>query len=140
MNCYNRGMKKGFKNNIEETTHANDAFRKVLYTGLHMQLVVMTLAPGEEIGLETHEENDQFFRFEQGTGTVVVGETTYEVRDGDAVIVPAGTPHNVTNASTTEPLKLYTLYSPPHHKDAIVRTTKAEADADAPEFDDVTTE
>jgi mannose-6-phosphate isomerase-like protein (cupin superfamily) len=133
-------MKKGFKDNIEKATQDNEAFRHVLYTSAHLQLVVMTLLPGQEIGLETHQDNDQFFRFEQGTGKVLIGETTYDVSDGDAVIVPAGTQHNVMNASHTEPLKLYTLYTPPHHKDGTIRATKEEAEADAPEFDGVTTE
>jgi mannose-6-phosphate isomerase-like protein (cupin superfamily) len=132
-------MKKGYFGNIEDLTNQNTDFRKVLYTGAHMQLVLMTLEPAEEIGMEAHEENDQFFRFESGLGTVIVGETEYKVGDGDAVIVPAGTQHNVINTGT-QPLKLYTLYAPAHHKDGIVRATKQEAmDAEA-EFDGVTTE
>jgi mannose-6-phosphate isomerase-like protein (cupin superfamily) len=132
-------MKKGFHAPIEVQTKENNDFRHVLYTGAHMQLVLMSLLPGEEIGLETHSENDQFFRFESGTGTVIVGETTYEVADGDVVIVPAGTAHNVIN-SGTDSLKLYTLYAPSHHKDGIVRSTKAEAEAQEEEFDGLTTE
>lgn len=133
-------MKKGYFGAIEALTQENDNFRQVLYTGEHSQLVLMSLQPGEEIGLETHEENDQFFRFESGVGKVTIDEVEYEVGDGDAVIVPAGAKHNVVNMSEREPLKLYTLYSPAHHKDGVVRATKAEAEADGPEFDGVTTE
>jgi len=129
---------KGFKTNIETDTIANNNFRKVLYTGKHSQLVLMTLQPGEEIGLEVHEDTDQFFRFEAGTGRVVIDETTYDVTDGDAVIVPAGAPHNVINVSDTETLNLYTIYSPAHHKDQTVHATKA--DEVEEEFDGVTTE
>ncbi len=133
-------MKKGFKQNIETATLENESFRKVLYTGAHMQLVLMSLLPGEEIGLETHQDNDQFFRFEAGKGVVLVGETTYEVEDGDSVIIPAGTPHNVTCVSQSESLKMYTIYSPAHHKDGIERLTRDEAIAHEAEFDGVTTE
>lgn len=133
-------MKKGYKDSIEKLTLANENFRQVLYTGEHCQLVLMSLAPGEEIGSEVHEGNDQFFRFESGTGKVVINETEYEVSDGDAVIVPSGAKHNVINSSTTEALKLYTIYAPAHHQDGVVRATKAEAIADGPEFDGKTTE
>ncbi len=133
-------MKKGFKGNLEELTLANTNFRQVLYTAKDCQLVLMSLLPGEEIGLETHPDINQFFRFEEGTGRVIVNETEYEVGDGDAVIIPMGAKHNVINTSATEPLRLYTIYAPPHHKDGIVRATKAEAVADDPEFDGVTTE
>ena len=125
-------MKKGYKNNIEKLTLENDNFRRVLYTAGHCQLVLMSLKPGEEIGSEVHEDGDQFFRFEKGEGKVVINETEYSVGDGDAVIVPAGATHNVINTSTTEALKLYTIYAPPHHKDGIVRATKAEAEANGP--------
>lgn len=131
---------KGFKSNIEKDTLDNDNFRKVLYTGKHSQLVLMSIAPGSEIGLETHHDNDQFFRFEGGNGYVLIDENKYEVQDGDAVIVPAGAQHNVVNTSNEEPLKLYTLYSPAHHKDGIVRKTKEEADANEEDFDGQTTE
>ncbi len=94
----------------------------------------------EEIGMETHNENDQFFRFEHGQGKVIIDGNEYAVSDGDAVIVPQGAEHNVINTSSDKPLKLYTLYTPPHHKDQIVRATKEEALADAPEFDGTTTE
>ena len=132
-------MKKGFFGNIEDQTKENNDFRRVLYTGAHVQLVLMTLQPAEEIGLETHTENDQFFRFEAGLGTVIVGETEYSVGDGDVVIVPAGTPHNVMNTGV-EPLNLYTLYAPAHHNDGIVRATKQDAMDNEAEFDGVTTE
>ncbi len=133
-------MKKGFKENIEEATLNNNNFRKVLYTGEHSQLVLMSLKPNEEIGSEVHTDNDQFFRFEKGEGKVIINETTYEIKDGDAVIVPSGSQHNVINTSVTEDLKLYTLYSPAHHQDGVVRATKIEAEANGPEFDGKTTE
>lgn len=131
-------MKKGFKENIEELTVSNGNFRKVLYTSNHSQLVLMSLLPGEEIGMEVHPDNDQFFRFEAGAGTVIINETTYEVKDGDAVIVPAGANHNVI--ANGEGLKLYTIYSPAHHKDGIIRITKQEAMENEADFDGVTTE
>ena len=133
-------MKKGFKNNIEKLTVENSNFRHVLYTGDRTQLVLMSLKPGEEIGVEVHEDNDQFFRFESGQGKVVIDNTSYEVSDGDAVIVPRGAEHNVINTSDTEDLKLYTLYSPPHHADGVVRRTREEALQNEAEFDGVTTE
>ena len=133
-------MKKGYKDNIEKLTLENDNFRKVLYTAEHCQLVLMSLLPGEEIGMEGHVGNDQFFRFEKGEGKVIINETEYLVKDGDAVIVPCGAHHNVINTSVTQKLKLYTLYSPAHHQDGMVRKTKAEAVADDPEFAGVTTE
>lgn len=132
-------MKKGYFGHIEDLTKDNTNFRHVLYTGAHMQLVLMTLQPGEDIGIEVHADNDQFFRFESGTGKVLVGETEYIVTDGDAVIVPAGTEHNVINTGTA-PLALYTIYAPSHHKDGIVRATKAEAMANEADFDGQTTE
>ena len=112
----------------------------MLYTGEHSQLVLMSLAPREEIGAEVHGENDQFLRFEAGRGRVEIDGNKYTVKDGDAVIVPAGAKHNVVNTSRTEELKLYTIYSPPHHKDQIVRTTKQDAEARDEEFDGKTTE
>lgn len=133
-------MKKGYFGKIEELTVENENFRKVLYTAEHCQLVVMNLLPNEEIGMETHKGGDQFFRFEEGTGKVIIDGNEYAIKNGDAIIVPAGSEHNVINTSDTHPLKLYTLYTPPHHKDQIVRITKAEAVADAPEFDGKTTE
>ena len=131
---------KGFETNIEQDTLDNTNFRKVLYTGKHSQLVLMSLRPNEEIGLETHAENDQFLRFEGGDGKVFIDGNEYAVADGDAVIVPAGAEHNVVNVSDSEELKIYTIYSPPHHKDQIVRKTKQEAEENDEEFDGVTTE
>lgn len=131
---------KGYKSNIEKDTLKNKNFRKVLYTSAYSQLVLMSLKPKEEIGLETHPENDQFMRFEGGQGRVVIDDSKYTVKDGDAVIVPAGARHNVINTSATEELKLYTIYSPPHHKDGIVRKTKEEAEANDEEFDGTMTE
>lgn len=131
-------MKKGYKENIEILTRDNDNFRKVLYTGAHCQLVLMSLLANEEIGMEIHADNDQFFRFEKGTGKVIINETEYNVADGDAVIVPSGANHNVI--AGIDGLKMYTIYSPAHHKDGIVRATKQEAESDGPEFDGVTTE
>jgi len=131
---------KGFNVNIEKATLENDNFRKVLYTGKNSQLVLMSLLPKEEIGMEVHEENDQFFRFEKGEGKVIIDGNEYTVADGSAIVVPAGAEHNIINVSETEALKLYTIYSPAHHKDGIVRATKGEAEADDEEFDGVTTE
>ena len=131
---------KGFNINIEKATLENDNFRKVLYTGKNSQLVLMSLLPKEEIGMEVHEENDQFFRFEKGEGKVIIDGNEYTVADGSAIVVPAGAEHNIINVSETEALKLYTIYSPAHHKDGIVRATKGEAEADDEEFDGVTTE
>lgn len=133
-------MKKGYKDNIEKLTLENENFRKVLYTGEESQLVLMSLLPGEEIGSEVHPDNDQFFRFENGNGKVFINETEYEVSDGDTVIIPKGARHNVVNTSSTEPLKMYTLYSPAHHLDGIIHSTKAVAEADSEEFDGKTTE
>jgi len=133
-------MKKGYKDNIEALSLQNENFRKVLYTAGHCQLVLMSLAPAEEIGSEAHEDGDQFFRFEKGEGKVIINETEYLVGDGDSVIVPAGATHNVINTSISEALKLYTIYAPPHHKDGIVRPTREEAMANGPEFDGTTTE
>ncbi len=133
-------MKKGYKDNIEKLTIENENFRKVLYTSAHMQLVLMSLKPLEDIGLEIHEENDQFFRFEKGNGKVIVGETEYTVEDGDTVIVPAGTQHNVINISEAEDLKMYTIYTPAHHKDGIVRATKKEAMENEEDFDGMLSE
>jgi mannose-6-phosphate isomerase-like protein (cupin superfamily) len=131
---------KGFTTNIETSTLENNNFRKVLYTGKHSQLVLMNLKPKEEIGMEVHPDNDQFFRFEKGQGKCIVDGNEYVVGDGDALIVPAGAQHNIINTSDNEELKLYTIYSPAHHKDGIVRATKQEAETDGPEFDGVTTE
>ncbi len=131
---------KGFSANIEKNTLENENFRKVLYTGKHCQLVLMSLKPKEEIGMEVHKDNDQFFRFEKGQGKCIIDGNEYELKDGSAIIVPAGARHNIINTSATESLKLYTIYSPAHHKDGIVRATKAQAESQEAEFDGVTTE
>ena len=131
---------KGFVKNIEKETEENNNFRKVLYTGKHSQLVLMSLLPGEEIGMEVHEDNDQFFRFEKGKGKCIIDGNEYAIEDDFAVVVPAGAKHNIINTSNKKNLKLYTIYSPAHHKDGIVRATKEEANTDGPEFDGVTTE
>lgn len=131
---------KGYISNIETETKANENFRKVLYTGIYSQLVLMSLKPGEDIGVEVHEDTDQFFRVDAGVGKVVIDGNESEIGDGSAVVVPAGSEHNVINTSDSEPLKLYTIYSPAHHKDKVVHATKAEALADDEHFDGVTTE
>jgi len=131
---------KGFSTNIEKNTLENENYRKVLYTSKHSQLVLMSLKPKEEIGMEVHPDNDQFFRIEKGTGKCIIDDNEYELCDGVAIVVPAGAKHNVINTSKTEELKLYTVYSPAHHKDGIVRVTKEEAEAYPAEFDGVTTE
>jgi mannose-6-phosphate isomerase-like protein (cupin superfamily) len=131
---------KGFYAHIEKDTLENSNFRKVLYTAAHMQLVLMSLKPGEEIGEEIHTENDQFFRFEGGQGKCIIDGNEYNVKDGDSIIVPSGSKHNVINTSTTEALKMYTIYAPPHHKDGIVGTTKKEAEENDADFDGKTTE
>ncbi len=131
---------QGYITNIENETLKNENFRRVLYTAQHSQLVLMTLKPKEEIGAEVHETSDQFFRFEKGQGKVVIDGNEYDVSDGFAVIVPAGARHNIINISETESLKLYTIYSPAHHRDTVLHSTKAEAEADNEEFDGKTTE
>lgn len=131
---------KGFNTNIEKDTLENDNFRKVLYTGKHSQLVLMSLKPQEEIGMEVHPDNDQFFRFEKGEGKCIIDGNEYVLTDGSVIVVPAGAQHNVINVSAAEDLKLYTIYSPAHHKDGIVRATKEEAVAQEAGFDGQTTE
>lgn len=131
---------KGFHAHIEAASLANEFFRRTLYTGKHSQLVLMRLKPNEEIGMEAHPDNDQFFRVEKGSGVCSIDGNEYPMTDGSAVLVPAGARHNVRNVSDTEDLKLYTLYAPPHHRDGVARATKQEAEADAPEFDGTTTE
>ena len=128
---------KGFVENIEQLTLDNTDFRRVLYTGKHLQLVLMTLQPGDDIGEEVHDGHDQFFRIESGKGEVLIDGTRHPVQDDDAVIVPAGARHNVTNTGDA-PLKLYTLYAPPEHKDGVIHPTKA--DASEEHFEGVTTE
>jgi len=131
---------RGYNANIEKETLENTNFRKVLYTAKYCQLVLMSLKPNEEIGMEVHTDNDQFFRFEKGMGKVFIDGNEYEVSDGSAIIVPAGAEHNVVNISEVDDLKLYTIYSPAHHKDKVVRASKEEAEKDSPEFDGITTE
>lgn len=128
---------KGFVDDIEELTLNNDLYRKVLYTGKNLQLVLMTLQPGDEIGEEVHESHDQFFRIEEGEGKVVIDGETHAVSDDDAVIVPAGARHNVIN-SGDHPLRLYTIYGPPEHRDGVVHATKE--DEQEEHFDGKTTE
>ena len=133
-------MKKGFVADIEKETVKNTDFRRVLYTGKFSQLVLMSLKPGEEIGEEVHDDIDQFFRFEEGEGAVVIDGVKHAVKDGSAVVVPSGANHNVINTSKTANLKLYTIYSPPEHQDKVVRKTREEAMAREEHFDGKTTE
>jgi len=131
---------KGFVVNIEKISLENENFRKVLYTAKNSQLVVMSLKPQEDIGEETHQL-DQFIRCESGQGKAVLNDVEHEISDGFVVVVPAGTKHNIINVSVDKPLKLYTLYSPPNHKDGTIHSTKADALADESEhFDGKTTE
>ena len=131
---------KGYVTHLERETKKNGDFRRVLYTGKHSQLVLMCLKPGEEIGEETHEDHDQFFRFEVGEGKVIIDGVEHRVKDGNGVIVPAGAKHNVVNTSKRANLRLYTIYSPPEHQDGVVRHTKKEAVASEEHFDGRTTE
>ncbi|KAF5087432.1 cupin domain-containing protein [Methanoculleus horonobensis] len=133
-------MKKGFSIDIETETVKNTDFRRVLYTSNFSQLVLMRLKPGEEIGAEVHDDVDQFFRFEEGEGVVVIDGTKHAVKDGSAVVVPNGANHNVINTSKTADLKLYTIYSPPEHQDKVVAKTREEAMAHEEHFDGKTTE
>ncbi|WP_421932645.1 cupin domain-containing protein [Phenylobacterium sp.] len=130
---------KGFVADIEELTEDNKDFRRVLYTGKHLQLVLMALKPGEDIGEEVHPDHDQFFRVEKGKGEVWIDGVRTKIKGDDAIIVPAGAKHNVVNTGDKS-LKLYTIYGPPDHKDGIVRATKAEAEATEEHFDGTTTE
>lgn len=130
---------KGFVENIEELTDDNSDFRRVLYTGRRLQLVLMALKPGEEIGEEVHADHDQFFRVEKGRGEVWIDGECTKIMSGDAILVPAGAKHNVVN-SGDKSLKLYTIYGPPDHRDGVVRTTKADAEAVEEHFDGGTTE
>lgn len=119
----------GYVTNIEQDTLANEDFRRVLFTGPNTQLVLMTLGPQEEIGLETHAEHDQFIRVEAGTGEALLDGRRHPLADGSAVVIPAGVEHNILNTSTDASLKLYTLYSPPEHPDGTVHHTRQEAAA-----------
>jgi mannose-6-phosphate isomerase-like protein (cupin superfamily) len=129
----------GFVGDIEGITSGNKDFRRVLYTGKHVQLVVMSIRQKDEIGEEVHEDRDQFFRVEKGKGEVVIDGETTKIRAGDGIIVPAGARHNIINTGSKR-LRLYTIYGPPEHKDGIVERTKAEADATEEHFDGTTTE
>ena len=129
----------GFVDDIEGLTDKNKDFRRVLYTGKHVQLVLMSIRKGDEIGEEVHEDRDQFFRVESGKGAVVIDDETTKIRAGDGIIVPAGAKHNVINTGKKR-LKLYTLYGPPEHKDGIVEKTKEEAEENEEHFDGTTTE
>jgi mannose-6-phosphate isomerase-like protein (cupin superfamily) len=120
---------KGYVDDIQAATLANDDFRRVLYTGKNLQLVLMTIPAGEEIGAEVHEDRDQFFRIEEGSGEVLIDGRTHEIEDDDGIIVPAGARHNIRNTGEG-PLRLYTLYGPPEHKDGVVHKDKAQAEAD----------
>jgi mannose-6-phosphate isomerase-like protein (cupin superfamily) len=117
----------GFHTNIEKDTQENNNFRKVIFTGEHMQLVLMSLLPGEEIGKETHNEIDQFFRFETGTGTCEMNGKTQTIQAGDVILVPARTMHNIKNTDEVETMKLYTIYAAPNHKPGTIHKTKKEA-------------
>ena len=130
---------KGLVEDIEKHTKKNEDFRHVLYTGKYIQLVLMALKPGEEIGEEIHAEHDQFFRIEKGNGEVWIDGKRTEIKSDDAIIVPAGASHNVINTGDKF-LKLYTLYGPPEHRDGVVQATKAEAEAEEEHFDGKTTE
>ena len=132
--------KKGFSTDLEKETRKNSDFRHVLYTGKFSQLVLMNLMPGEDIGEEVHDTVDQFFRFEEGEGKVIIDGTEHIVKDGSGVIVPSGARHNVINTSSKTNLKLYTIYSPPEHIDKVVRHTKVDALREPEEFDGKTTE
>jgi mannose-6-phosphate isomerase-like protein (cupin superfamily) len=135
-------MAKGFVVNIEDLTETNKNFRKVLYTAKHSQLVVMSIPPLGEIGMEVHPDNDQFLRIESGKGKAIIDGNEQEFSDGWCVIVPAGSQHNIVNTSDSEDLKIYTLYSPAHHRLDVVHPTKADAEADEghEEFDGRTSE
>jgi mannose-6-phosphate isomerase-like protein (cupin superfamily) len=132
---------KGYCDNIEKRTVENEDFRRVLYTGHNLQLVLMTLQPGDEIGAEVHDDRDQFFRIEEGSGAIDIDGVENRVQDDFAVIVPAGARHNVRNTGS-QPLRLYTIYAPPEHKDGVVQSTKVEADRrhHEEEWDGATTE
>ncbi len=131
---------KGFKSNIEKNALENENFRKVLYTSKHLQVVLMSLKPGEEIGEETHPSIDQFFRFEGGRGKCIIDGNEYRVDNGDVIVVPAGSKHNVINTDAVKGLKMYTIYAPPDHKDALINATKKDAEKNDIEFDGKTTE
>jgi mannose-6-phosphate isomerase-like protein (cupin superfamily) len=124
----------GYVTNIEEKTQQNDYFREVLYTSQHNQLVVMSLNPNEEIGTEIHEIVAQFIRVEKGTGKAILNGEESAISDGSAIVIPAGVEHNIINTSGSEKMKLYTIYSPAHHKDKTIHKTKQEAEADTKDY------
>jgi mannose-6-phosphate isomerase-like protein (cupin superfamily) len=130
---------KGFIADIESLTEENTDFRRVLYTGKKMQLVLMALQPGEEVGEEVHEDRDQFFRIEEGEGEVVIDGKRTSVEENHAIIVPAGARHNVINTGDA-PLLLYTLYAPPEHRDGLIQKTKKDAERQEEHFDGKTSE
>lgn len=130
---------KGFVADIEELAEENSDFRRVLYTGTNLQLVLMAIQPGEDIGEETHEDRDQFFRVEDGKGEVWIDGHRSTIKSDDAIVVPAGARHNIVNTGE-KPLRLYTLYAPPEHRDGTVHKTKADADAADEHFDGETSE
>lgn len=132
--------KRGYFIHMEEEVIANEAYRTVVYTGEHLQVVLMSLRPGEAIGLEVHHDNDQFFRCEDGVGKISINGNSYDISDGDVVVVPAGAEHDVLNVSPDRPLKLYTVYAPPHHKDQAKQQTREESLVSAPEYDGKPTE
>ena len=131
---------KGFDSNIENYALENNNFRKVVYTGKYLQVVLMSIPVHSEIGEEIHTGTDQFFRFESGNGKCVIDGNEYAVSSGTAIVVPAGAKHNVINTDEKMELKMYTIYAPPHHKDGIVRATKKDAEIYEEEFDGITTE
>jgi mannose-6-phosphate isomerase-like protein (cupin superfamily) len=133
-------MAKGFVQNIEKLTEENTNFRKVIYTAHHSQLVLMSLKPSEEIGMEVHPDNDQFFRVETGDGKAIIDGNEQVFSAGFCVVIPAGSQHNIINTSATAELKLYTIYSPAHHKDGTVHATREIAMSSEEEFDGVTSE
>jgi len=130
---------KGFVDDIEEMTEENSDFRRVLYTGKHMQLVLLAIKPGGEIGEEVHTDTDQFFRVEKGRGEVLIDGKRTKIKNDVAIVVPAGARHNIKNTGD-KPLRLYTLYAPPEHVDGTVQATKADAEASTEHFDGKTTE
>ncbi len=128
----------GYVENIETLSRENENFRRVLYTGKHSQLVLMSLLPNEDIGEEVHDV-DQFLRVEKGAGRAIVNGVSHDLEDGSVVVVPAGTTHNIVN-TRSDSMKLYTLYMPPHHRDGVIHKTKADAEADTEHFDGKTSE
>jgi mannose-6-phosphate isomerase-like protein (cupin superfamily) len=131
---------KGYKSNIERDSLNNENFRKVIYSGKYLQVVIMSLKPGEDIGLETHVSTDQFFRFEGGQGKCIIDGNEYKVGTGDAIVIPAGSKHNVINTDSVTELKMYTIYAPPQHKDGLINATKEDAETGDVKFDGKTTE